>query len=454
MPPAPPRSAGSRASGLRSRSLAAFLAAHLGALALVLSLAATARADDAAMSRFHHDQGSRHYAGGRFERAVHEFLTAQRLSPNPRTVYNIGLCFLRMSRHDDAFFFLDEYLSLPDEAEGNEERRRFAAESLRSLAPRVARIAVRSAPEGASIYVDQREHGSYGVTPRVLALPPGRHRVWIELAGHRAAEASVEAVVGREVEVVLAPERIVGTLVVRGPEGARARAYDSSGAAVAEGALPLEVSIAPGRFEIEVEAEGHRPYRSFVGVAADEHVELLATPERLPQPTGDLTVTASVTDAVVEVDGTPLGIAPLVLADLPLAEHEVTVSAPGHLPWTGRIEVQADMRAWLTVQLRPAPEGRSPLTWVIGGAGVAALIASGISGGLALERASDLRARWNEPGGGPVSALRDEASALALGADVALGLGVTALGAAIVLYFVTDDSGRAASSATTSRRPR
>lgn len=421
---------------------------------MLLAPVRVVRADDAAMSRFHFEQGSEHYARGRFDRAVQEFLAAQRLSPNPRTVYNIGLCFLRMSRHDDAFFFLDEYVSLPDEAEGAEERRRFATEALRTLAPRVARVALRSEPAGATIYVDQREHGSYGVTPRVLALPPGPHRVWIELAGHRRAEASVEAVIGQEIEVALSPERIVGTLVVRGPAGARARAYDAGGEQLAEGALPLEAEVPPGRVEVEVHAEGYRRYRGFVAVVADERAELVADPERLPQPTGDLTVTASVGDAVVEVDGAPLGLTPLVLAELPIGTHDVRVSAPGRVPWSGRLDLEADTRAWLTVQLAAVPEGRSPLTWVAGGLGLASLIASGVLGALALDRSDAFRARWNEPGGGSVLALRDEASDLALAADVALGAGLTALAVAVVLFFVTDDGGDARSDATTTRRQR
>lgn len=432
--------------------------ARVVALATALALAPVsdpvAHADDAAMSRFHFEQGSEHYSRGRFDRAVQEFLAAQRLSPNPRTVYNIGLCFLRMARHDDAFFFLDEYLSLADEAEGAGERRRFASDALRTLAPRVARVAVRSEPAGAAIYVDQREHGSYGVTPRVLALPPGPHRVWVELPGHHRAEVAVEAVTGAEVEVALAPERIVGTLVVRGPEGASARVYDATGAEVARGALPVETAVAPGRVEVEVEAEGYRPYRGFVVIAEARRAELVADPEPLPRPTGDLTVTASVGDAVVEVDGAPLGLTPLVVAELEVGSHEVRVSSPEYVPWSGRLEVEADTRAWLTVQLAPVPEGRSPATWVVGGLGIAGLISAAVTGGLALERSESLAAMWNAPGAGPVAGLRDEAAGLALATDVAIAAGLVALAVSVVLFVVTDDSGGAESRATTTRRPR
>lgn len=425
---------------------------------------APARADDAAMSRFYHEQGTRHYAGGRFDRAVQEFMTAQRLSPNPRTVYNIGICFLRMDRRDDAFFFLDEYLSSPDEAEGAADRRRFAEEALRSLAPRVARVAVLSNPPGATIYVDQREHGSYGVTPRVLALPPGPHRVWVELPGHRPAQADVTATLGAERTLELAPPRIVGTLTVTGPEGSRTRVLDASGILVAEGSLPLEVALPPGRVEVEVTSEAHRPFRDFATVLADEHVELRAQPEPLPQPTGDVTVTANVRDAVVELDGAPVGLAPLVLTDVPVGTQAVRVQAPGHVPWSGRLEIEASTRTWLTVLLEPEPTGRTPWTWVVGGLGLAGLVAGAVLGGLAVEQTDRFRSAWNDvtwgsnvPTGEMVPtplALRAQALDFATASDVALVAGGTALALGVFLFFETDDSGRAASSATTTRRPR
>lgn len=434
------------------------------AVLLAASLAAgVARADEAAMARFHHEQAAVHYNAGRFDRAVQEFFLAQRLSPNSRTVYNIGLCFLRMRRHEDAYYFFSEYLSLTDDAEGADARHRFAQDSLRTLAPSVARIAVRLAPprEGAVIYVDQREHGSYGVAPRVLALPAGPHRVWVELAGHRPAEARVEAIVGQELEVVLSPAQIVGTIAVSGPAGARVRAFDASGAEVGAGTLPAELSAPPGRIEVEVIAEGHRPYRGFVQVVADARVELVADPEPLPLPTGDVTVTASVADAVVSLDGEPVGLAPLVLTDLSVAVRDIEVGAPGHVPWVGELDVEADTRGWLTVQLAPTPSGASPVTWVVGGAGVASLIAWGVLAALAAERADEFRERWNQPVRStdpvvrdPLVDVRDEAASLALGSDVALGVGVVALGVAVSLYFATDDSGREGSTATFTRRAR
>jgi hypothetical protein len=430
-------------------------------LALVVALVSSlvsiseARADDAAMSRFHYDQATRHYEAGRFDRAVQEFFLAQRASPNPRTVYNIGLCFLRLSRHEDAFFFLGEYLGLEDDADGADARRTFARDALADLSRRVAQVSVTSDPPGAEIFVDQREHGTWGRTPRTLALPAGEHRVWVELPGHRRAESTIVAALGQEVRVALSPERIVGRVRVTSSVPATVRAFDASGQRVGEGTTPIEIVAAPGRVELEVEAEGHRPSRRFVEVVADETQQLPILLEALPPPTGDLTVTANVPRAVVSLDGEPLGIAPFVLPELGVGRHELAVDAPDRLGWRGEIEVRPNERTWLTVELSEPPRGRSPWTWVLGGVGVTAAGGATGFGILARQRSNDFRSRWNRPGGEDVTDLRSEARRFARTTDALAGVALVSLIGAVVLYFLSpEDEDDIQSTAVFTTRPR
>src|SRR5690606_17048301 len=146
----------------------------------------------------------------------------------------------------------------------------------------------------------------------------------------------------------------------------------------------------------------------FVELRADEVREEAVLLEALPPPTGDLTVTANVAEAVVSLDGEPLGLAPFVLPDLSVGTHRLTLEAPERQPWTEDVEVRADERTWLTVELAHVPEGRSPMTWALGGVSVAALGGSVALGVVARRRADEFHARWNEPGRGSVEALREE----------------------------------------------
>lgn len=77
------------------------------------------------------------------------------------------------------------------------------------------------------------------------------------------------------------------------------------------------------------------------------------------------------------------------------------------------------------------------LVWVVGGVGVASLVFGGVLGGLAWSASEDVTGE-----GGSFETRRDAQSrgrALALGADIGLGVGVAALTTAVVLYAVSGD---------------
>lgn len=418
------------------------------ALLLIALAPAGARADEAAQARFHYELASRHYAARRYEDAVQHFFHAQRLSPSSRTIYNIALCFSGMSRREQAYQFFTEYLALTDEGAGAAERRAFAEERLEALAPHVARIAVTSEPAGARVYVDEREHGAYGVTPTVLALAPGAHRVWVELEGHREASAEVELARGRLDEITLRPPLVAGTLrVASTPEGSAA-VLDASGARRAEGPTPLTAELPPGRYEVVLEADGRHAVRRFVTIADGESAAVEA---ELPVRSGAVTVTANVVQARVELDGRPIGFTPLVLSDLVAGAHAITVSAPGRQPWAGPLEVSALHPGWLTVTLAPEPHGRSPATWVVGGVGLALLAGAAVTGGVALDRGGALSAQRDSLESPDLRGLRAEVVDLNLATDL-LGVGAAiSIGVALLLYLLTGDDPSATSEGTLSR---
>jgi hypothetical protein len=399
----------------------------------------SARADEAAMARFHHIQASRHYAGGRFEAAIEHFFAAQRLSPNPRTAYNIGLCFFQIHRYPDAFHFLSEYLDAPDEADGAEERRALAERTVRQIAPRVARVRVESVPPGAQIYVDRQEYGVWGETPRVLAVEPGDRHVWVELAGHRPDEKIITAVQGQEVVVTLEPTPILGRARVMAPKGATVRLVDALGEAAAEGPAPLVARVPPGRYDLEVTAAGYHAHRRLMHVAPDDTTEVRVRLDRLPPPTGSLTVTANVSQAVVEIDGEPAGFTPLSVANLSTEAQRLRVTAPGRIAWEGDVELRTGRQTWVRLELAEEPHGRSPLTWVFGGMG-ATMLATGITtGGFALARHSDFQAAQGTVGAGDLRGDRQRGRALNVATDILLVTGLVSLAVGVILYFTTDD---------------
>jgi hypothetical protein len=428
-------------SALQARLATWAYAAWIAAVCLLSPTAA--RADAAAQARFHDDQARVHYQKGRFEEAIREFYQSLQLAPNPRITFNIALCFEQLERPADAFMMFTEYRA---SGEMSEQRQAYADKAIAALLPNIARLEITSEPEGATIYVDRRELGDYGKTPRVIAVKEGEHRIWVELAGHRQADATVTAVRGKVATVSLAPARILGVLEVSAPVTGHAEVRTPAGKVVAEGATPLQARIPPGPYEVEVLADGHSPWRGLSAVEADQTAKVAATPEPLPAPTGEVTITSNASGAVVKLDGKPAAFAPSVLPSLPVGMHELTVESPGLLPWTGPVEVNPNDRTWVTVSLEePAETTRSPFTWVMGGLGAAALIGAGITGGLALNTHDDFESATGDT---DRAELRDRGQALNTAADVLLVTGIASLAAGVILYFATETTEGEPSSAS------
>lgn len=424
---------------------------RLALFALVLSLApARALADDAAQARFHDGLARDHYAARRYEAALREFFLEQRVAPNPRIVFNIALCFEQLHRDEEAYAFFREYLGSEDE---DAERNRYADAALGRIEPRIARVTVTSDPPGARIFVDRRELGEYGTTPATIAVPAGRPTLFVELEGFEAVSREVATVVGQETEATFALQRILGELAVElgsAVEGAAATVRGDDGRPVAEGPLPLRASLSPGRYEVEVVAEGHAPFRALRSVAPREATTLRATLEPLPVPSGLITVTSNVEGALVRVDGDGAGFTPLSLS-VPEGEHNIEVLGDSDLdPWGERIRIDANERAWVTVTLQPPViRRRSDLTWVAGLAGVTLAIA----GTVVAVGALSTRLQYDDEieAGRPAFDLYDLGHSLNLIADALFVSGGLLIGTAALLYVATDASENRRSTANVSR---
>jgi len=423
------------------------MTARLGALALVaatLFVPIHAHAD-AAAARFHDARARRLYGMDRYEEAIAEFFLAHRHAPNAGTLFNIALCFQLLRRWDEAFLHYSEYL---ESAEDDDPRRAQARDALAEIEPRVARVRVETSPPGATIYVDNLERGSYGESPRLLALPEGEREIQIRLDGYLTASRTVEAVTGelRELRVELTP--ITGTLAVQASVDATVTVRDAEGAVIADGRTPFEAAIAPGAYELEVDADGYVAHRELVSLERDERATRRV---RLVPATGALTVTSNVRGSVVEIDGRPVGFTPVALTDVPTGERHVEVVADGRDAWTGDVHVTQVDRAWLTVSLEEEiGETHSDVTWILGGIGIGLLATGAVFGGLALERSQ----RFHSNPSDMRNYVRDEGLAFNYTADASFIVGGAALAVSLITFIVEESVGRRRSSANVTRGAR
>jgi hypothetical protein len=155
--------------------------------------------------------------------------------------------------------------------------------------------------------------------------------------------------------------------------------------------------------------------------------------------------------ATIELDGVVLGDSS-VGVEVPLdpGPHAVTAKAPGYRTLEKTVTVSENSREEVTIELEPLPKEELGLVgvqtqpipryvpYVLGGVGVASLVASGVFFALRQDKIKELEdACPNHECPWGVSALRqknDDMRTYHYGSLITLGTGVALLGTAVVLY--------------------
>ncbi len=161
-----------------------------------------------------------------------------------------------------------------------------------------------------------------------------------------------------------APENIGSLLIRTTPAGAR---VEVDGAARGETPLALrglelgtrEVAVSRGGFTTErrrIALTKSRPSRSVDirltrAAAAPPAPSTPASLGRRPATTGSLTVESRPSGAAVAIDGKPVGVTPLTIADLAPADYHVTMTLPGHQTFATTVRVVAGERARAAARL-------------------------------------------------------------------------------------------------------
>jgi outer membrane receptor for ferrienterochelin and colicins len=395
-----------------------------------------ALADNATEAKLKFDRGLQLYERGRVREALDEFFVSNRLSPNPSVAFNIATCLDALNRFDDAYSAYSEYLAHDLSA----AERKQGEEALARILPKVARLKIDSTPAGASIFLDRKNLGQYGYTPRSLAAPPGDHQVLLSLSGYETAKMGVTLVRGKEatLDVTLSPQK--GRIRVSSrPPGARIHLGAIDGDVL--GTTPATVDVPFGMTRIYLELEGYSPSRQELTAVAGESIDLDVALELLPPSPGRLRVLTNVPSALVAVDHREAGFTPLVL-ELTAREHAIEVHQPGYRPWAGTIRIEPNGLVAMEVTLEPLEQstGRGPWPWTLLSASAASgLVALGLGIG-AVGVAGDFEKT-------PTRDLYEEAQKLNTAADVMLGVSLISAAATAALFLFGEDREERSSSA-------
>lgn len=336
-------------------------------------------ADEATEARFHFQRGIELFKQSKLQLALEQFLLSNRLVKNANAVFNAGKCFEKLNKFNEAYALYSEYLLF----ELEEDDRSDGEQRLADVEKQVATIHIESAPEGAEIFLDRKDLGSWGTTPRIIAVPPGSHELIVEMKNHHPSTIHVVAVIGelKKINVDLIVRK--GTLKVKAP-------YDTASLSIDEGEkknveLPAVMELPAGEHTLKIEVEGYIPEERLIEVKEGEatHVEFVLTD--IPPPMGSMNIVSSPASALVKLDGEEFGFTPII-KDAQSGSHSVLVQLDGMQSWKGKFDLAKDDSLFLTVDM--VPEGipkkhkrGQRAFWVMGGI----FMGSGIvAGGLAL----------------------------------------------------------------------
>jgi hypothetical protein len=283
-----------------------------------------ALAAPAVEAQFFDERARRAYAERRFEQALEAFLLVQAAAPSPRALYNIALCAELAGKRELAFSQYREYLASADD---DAERRSDAQARLQRLERELALLLVTSEPPGARIYIDRRELGEHGVTPRVIPVAPGQHEVLLELEGHRPSAVPALAEVGARGDVGVALEPIRAQLVVDVRPAGAVIELTRGGAVVAAREQGGVYELPVGDYTVLATAPGHVAQRVRQVVREGESGRLSLELRALPQPSGRLLVASGGVPADVWLDGRRVAVTPATLPQVSEGTHRVQLRA-------------------------------------------------------------------------------------------------------------------------------
>jgi outer membrane receptor protein involved in Fe transport len=321
------------------------------ALALGVGLASgkDARADGLAdEAELQFQLAAEHYQKGEFREALEHFLQSNRLVPNKNVIFNVARTFEQLKRFADAHRYYVDALAVETDPKTIGD----ITTAIQRVAPNVAVIKVETTPPGATVYIDRKDLGSRGRSPRPLGVPEGKYQILVELEGYEpAAMGPIAAKLGTETRVPITLKRIVGTVHVgvEGAPGATVHVGDEKAQAACS--APCDLDLPPGQHQLYFTRDGFQAPPRQITVVARETVKTTAT---LSPLTGSVVVSADEREALVEVDGRPMGFTPAVIQSVAVGKRHVRVSLRGYTPIERDIEVKKGEQSQL-IDLSLAP---------------------------------------------------------------------------------------------------
>jgi outer membrane cobalamin receptor len=292
--------------------------------------------------------GAHHYQRGEYRDALAHFLASNRLVPNRNVLFNIARCYEKLAQFPEAY----RYYSLAFDAETDAGARERIEAARKALVKNIGLLEIASEPPGATVYLDRRDLGPRGSTPRALGVEPGSYTVILERAGYYPVEVKVSDLAAGDTErVSVKLKPILGQVAVgESVRGAFVKVDDPEGPVAC--VAPCRLDLRPGAHTLYFERPGFVTLAVPIDVRGREEIAVAPRQEPLA---GNLVVETDEPGALVQAGDRPLGFTP-GLFRLPVGTHRLRVGAAGFrtVERTVTVSEQRDVR--VDIELTQAEE--------------------------------------------------------------------------------------------------
>ncbi len=208
------------------------------------------------------------------------------------------------------------------------------------------RVYIQSTPENAAVYVNDKKYGIMCYTPCNRIRMPRKKRFTLIFVKdgykdlkreyyHRSSWRK------KYVRVVMVREIQPGILDIQSDATGNATGAFIYVDGVQRGTVPMKVKVKPGRHQVIVKKAGFNVYNQWVTISEKQVWTIQAILKPLAKPKGTLLISADVNGAEVFVDGKSMGMAPVVVPNLPAGPHTVEVKKSGATTWKQVIIVES-----------------------------------------------------------------------------------------------------------------
>ncbi len=243
-------------------------------------------------------------------------------------------------------------------------------------------LKVTSSPSGADVYVD----GSHrGYTPMTIGnLIVGAHTLELRLSGYQKYSETFQIYSGQTTNKNVGLSQsspTTGSIAVQSfPSGASIYLDGNfQGNTFTNDYFDI-IGVSTGTHSIMLRKPGYQDYTTTVSVTGGsiKYVTATMSQQTTPQTTGKANVISGPSGAEVYVDNLFRGYSPVLVPDLSLGTHSITLKMSGYSDWMSTFEVTAGETTPVSATLTPQPAPPAPTP--SGGLPVAVIGAVGLLG--------------------------------------------------------------------------